>query len=371
MPASDLNATLAVHCGNGFDAGCYPYQSARLIRYNAASQSSRADMKRRKFIALIGGVAAAWPLAARGQPTKKMPKVGVLWHAGSAEQEAPYFGSLLEGFKSLGYVEGRNIRFEHRFPGEIPERFKSMGAELVSSGIDVLVLVGNNAAPYANDLTTTIPVVFTLVGDPVGLKLVASLARPGGNVTGLASFAAELIPKRLELLKDIVPGLSRVALLANMNAKITGMYINLSEAAAAQLGLTIQTFEVRSPDELEPAFDAMVKGGMQALTSNADGLGFTHRAVIAKFALARRLPLAAFSRESFETGALISYGVDNGAICRRTAVYVDKILKGATPAELPVEQPTKFEFLINLKTANALGITIPPTLLTRADEVVE
>ena len=145
----------------------------------------------------------------------------------------------------------------------------------------------------------------------------------------------------------------------------------MSQAAAAQLGLTIQTFEVRSPDELEPAFDAIAKAGMQALTSNADGLGFTHRAVIARLALARHLPLAAFSRESLETGALLSYGVENTSICRRTAVYVDKILKGATPAELPVEQPTKFEFLINLKTANALGITIPPALLSRADEVIE
>jgi putative ABC transport system substrate-binding protein len=175
----------------------------------------------------------------------------------------------------------------------------------------------------------------------------------------------------LELLKDIIPGLSRVALLANMNAKITGMYMNLSEAAAARLGLTIQTFGVRSPDELEPAFDAMVNAGMQALITNADGLGFTHRAVIAKLALARRLPLAAFGRESLEKGALISYGVDNIAICRRTAVYVDKILRGARPSEIPIEQPTKFEFLVNLKTANALGITISPTLLNRADEVIE
>jgi putative ABC transport system substrate-binding protein len=246
-----------------------------------------------------------------------------------------------------------------------------MAAELVSLEINILVVVGNNAAPYANNPTTTIPVVFILVGDPVGLNLVASLARPGGNITGLANFTAELIPKRLELLKEIVPGLSRVALLANMNAKITGLYINLSQAAAAQLGLRIQTFEVRSPDELEPAFNAMVKADMQAVITNADGLGFTHRAVIARLALARRLPLAAFSRESLEKGALLSYGVDSSAICRRTAVYVDKILKGATPAELPVEQPTKFEFLINLKTANALGITIPPALLSRADEVIE
>ena len=328
-------------------------------------------MHRRKFIALAGGVAAAWPLSARGQSTKKMPKIGVLWHAGNAEQEAPYFGSLLEGFKNLGYVDGTNIRFEHRFPDEIPDRFKSMGAGLVSLEIDVLVVVGNNAAPYAISLTKAIPVVFILVGDPIGMNLVASLARPGGNVTGISNFAAELIPKRLELLKDIVPGISRLALLANMNAKITGMYINLCQAAAAQLDLTIQTFGVRSSDELEPALDAMVNAGMQALITNADGLGFTHRAVIAKLALARRLPLAAFGREPLEKGALISYGVDNAAICRRTAVYVDRILKGAKPSEIPVEQPTKFEFLINLKTANALGITIPPTLLNRADEVIE
>jgi putative tryptophan/tyrosine transport system substrate-binding protein len=328
-------------------------------------------MNRRKFIVLVGSVAAVWPLVALGQSTKRMPKVGVLWHAGSAEQEAPYFGSLLQGFKNLGYVDGINIKFEHRFPDEIPDRFKNMGAELVSLGIDVLVVVGNNAAPYATGLTKAIPVVFILVGDPVGLNLVASLARPGGNITGLSNFTAELIPKRLELLKEMVSGLSRVALLANMNAKITTLYINLSQAAAAQLGLTIQTFGVRSPDELETAFDAMVNAGMQALTTNADGLGFTHRAVIAKLALARRLPLAAFGREPLEKGALISYGVDNIAICRRAAVYVDKILKGTGPAEIPVEQPTKFEFLINLKTANALGITIPETLLNRADELIE
>jgi putative ABC transport system substrate-binding protein len=328
-------------------------------------------MKRREFITFLGGAAVAWPMAARGQSIRKIPKVGVLWHAGSAEGEAPLFGTLLEGFKSLGYVDGQNINFEHRFPNEIPERFKSMGAELLSLNIDVLVLVGNNAASYAKNFTTAIPMVFTAVGDPVGLGLVRSLAQPGGNITGSSNFSAELIPKRLELLREIVPGLSRIALLANMNAKITGLYIDLSQAAAATLGLAIQVFEVRSPDELESAFDAMSKAGMQAVTTNADGLGFTHRAVIAKYAIAHRLPLAAFSRESLETGGLMSYGADNIAILRHTAVYVDKILKGTKPAELPVEQPTKFEFLINLKTAKALGITVPPILLSRADEVIE
>jgi len=327
-------------------------------------------MKRRDFITIIGG-AAAWPLAARAQSGKRIPKVGVLWHAGSAEQEAPYFGSLLEGFKSLGYIDGKNIRFEHRFPNEVPERFKSMAAELVSLNVDVLIAVGNNAAPYATSSTTAIPVVFTLVGDPVGLKLVDNLARPGGNVTGIANFSAELIPKRLDILKGIIPGLSRVALLANMNARISGLYINLTQAAAVQLGLKVETFEVRSPDDLQSAFEAMTKTDMQAVTTNADGLGFTHRALIAQFALERRLPLAGFTRASVESGALMSYGVDNISICRRTPVYVDKLLRGATPAELPVEQPTKFEFLINLRTANALGIPLASTLLAQADEVIE
>jgi putative ABC transport system substrate-binding protein len=327
-------------------------------------------MRRREFITLIGGVAAVWPLAARGQRSKRMPKVGCFGTPAALSKRRlilhRYWKASKTSVTSRDETSSSSIASPTKY-----RRFKGMGAELVSSEIDVLVVVGNNAASYINSLTTTIPVVFTLVGDPVGLKLVASLARPGGNTTGLANFTAELIPKRLELLKDIVPGLSRVALLANVNAKITGLYISLSQAAAAQLGLTIQTFEVRSPDDLEPAFDAMVNAGMQAVTSNADGLGFTHREPIARLALARRLPLAGFSKETLVKGALMSYGVESTALCRRVAVYVDKILKGVTPAELPVEQPTKFEFLINLKTAGALGITIPPTLLTRADEVIE
>src|ERR1700730_11435681 len=243
---------------------------------------------RRKFIALAGA-SFAWPLVAHAQQLEKIPTVGVLWHAGSAKEEASNFTALIEGFKNVGYVEGRNIRFEHRFPNELPERFRSMAAELASLNVDVLVVVGNNAAPYAKDATTTIPVVFILVGDPIGLKLVDSFARPQGNVTGLSNFTAELIPKRLQLLKEIVPGLSRVALLANMNAKISRLYMDLSHAAAAQLQFTIQTFEVRSPNELEAAFDAMARADLQALTANADGLPFTQRAVIAKFALSHRL----------------------------------------------------------------------------------
>jgi putative ABC transport system substrate-binding protein len=328
-------------------------------------------MRRRDFLVVLGVAVPAWPMAVQAQKTGRLPTVGVLWHAGSAEEEAANFTGLMEGFTSSGYVEGRNINFAHRFPNEVPERFRAMAAELVSLNVDVLVAVGNNAAPYAKNATTTIPVVFSLVGDPVGLKLVDNLAHPQGNVTGLSNFSAELIPKRLELLKEMIPGLSRVAVLANANASVSRRYIELSHAAAIQLGLTAQTFEVRSPQELEVAFNAMTDAGMQALTANADGLAFTYRAVIAKLALVHRLPLAVWSRVTLEAGALMSYGVDNLAITRRTAVYVDKILKGVKPRELPVEQPTKFQFLINLKTAKALDLNIPLFLQQRADEVIE
>jgi putative ABC transport system substrate-binding protein len=329
-------------------------------------------MRRRDFLGVLGGVAVpARSMAVQAQKIGGFPTVGVLWHAGSAEEEATNFTALMEGFTSSGYVEGRNINFAHRFPNEVPERFRAMAAELVSLNVDVLVAVGNIAAPYAKNATTTIPVVFSLVGDPIGLKLVDNLARPQGNVTGLSNFSAELIPKRLELLKEMIPELARVAVLANANASVSRRYIVLSHAAATQLGLTVQIFEVRSPKELEAAFDAMVDADMQALTANADGLAFTHRALIAKLALAHRLPLAVWTRDTLEAGALMSYGTDNSAICRRTAVYVDRILKGVKPSELPVEQPTKFQFLINLKTAKALGLDIPLFLQQRADQLIE
>jgi putative tryptophan/tyrosine transport system substrate-binding protein len=328
------------------------------------------DIRRREFITLLGG-AAAWPVVAQGQQKRRIPRVGVLWHAANAEEEGPLFTALVDGFRALGYIDGQNITLEHRFPNELPERFKSMAAELVSLNVDVLVSTGNNAAPYAKNATATIPIVFNLISDPVGLKLVESLARPGGNATGLSFFTSELIGKRLQLLKEVVPDLSRVAQLVNPLAQISRLYIELTQAAAVQLGLTVERFEVRSRDELVLAFEAMPKSGMQALVTNADGLAFAQRELIGQLALKTRLPTAVFMRETLVPGTLLSYGVDSLAICRRTAVYVDKILKGAKPSELPVEQPTKFELLINLKTAKALGLDVPPMLLGLADEVIE
>ena len=330
-------------------------------------------MRRRDFITLLGGAAATWalPARARAQGRRRVPTVGVLWHAASAEEEGALFSALIEGFRALNYVDGKNIILEHRFPNEMPERFRSMAAELVLLNVDVLISSGNNAASYAKSATTTIPLIAMFISDPVGTKLVDSLARPGGNVTGLSFFTSELIGKRLQLLKEIIPGLSRVAQLVNPLAQISRMYTDLTQAAAVQLGLTVERFEARSRDELEPAFEAMARTGMQSVVTNADGLAFAQRELIGQLALKTRLPTVVFMRETLVPGTLLSYGVYSPAICHRAAVYVDKILKGAKPSELPVEQPTKFEFLVNLKTAKAFGITIPPGVLTIADEVIE
>jgi putative ABC transport system substrate-binding protein len=328
-------------------------------------------MKRRDFISLFSRAAIIWPLAASAQQPGKIPTIGVLWHAGTAEQEGPNFTAIIEGFKALGYVDGQNIRFEHRFPNETPDRFRSMAAELVSMKVDVLMSVGIAAAPYVVSATSTIPIVFTLVADPVASKLVDSLAKPGRNATGLTLLAAELGAKRLELLKEAVPGLSRVGLLVNPNTSLSRPYIEESKAAAAKLGLALQTFEAHTLDELEPAFDMAAKAGVQAISITPDGMFYQGRANLAKLALSRGIATCVWSRETFEPGAFMAYGPDQLGILRHGAVFVDKILKGAKPADLPIEEPTRFQLLISLKTAKAIDITVPPTLLTRADEVIE
>jgi putative tryptophan/tyrosine transport system substrate-binding protein len=326
-------------------------------------------MKRREF---IGGVGAALvlPSSLRAQPASKVAKVGYLWHAGNAQEETPYYGAVVAGFTKLGYVEGRNITLEHRFPDEKPERFARMAAELVALNADVL-MGGSIASFYLQAATKTIPIVFSFVPDPVGMKLVKSLSHPGGNMTGLSNFGLDIAGKRVQLLKQIVPGLSRLAMLINSNQQSASMYVDVTRAAAAELGVALQAFDARSREELGGAFDAMVKTGMQAMTLAQGGTAFQWRAIIPKLALEHRLPLCAFSRETFEHGALISYGPDQVEMCHRSAALVDKILKGAKPSDIPVEQPTKFEFLINRNTAKALGVTLPAAMLGTADEVVE
>jgi ABC-type uncharacterized transport system substrate-binding protein len=326
-------------------------------------------VRRRDFIATVGGMAVSCPAIAQ---QRRVPRVGVLWHAGSAEEEVVYLSALIEGLKSLGYVNGQTIALEHRFPNEIPERFLTLAEELAALKVDVLVAVTRPAAVAAQRATRTIPIVFIVVPDPIGTGLVESLGRPGGNITGLTHIAVELSAKRLALFKEAFPHSSRLALLVNANDQ-RGMkrYIDETQTAASALGVTVQAVEVRSLADFEQAFEKIISTGLEGVVLPADGLFYQGRSRLAEQALARRLPLVAYSRETLEAGALMSYGSDQRTIFRRSGAYIDRILKGEKPADLPVEQPTRFELLINLKTAKMLGITIPPSLLARADEVIE
>jgi putative ABC transport system substrate-binding protein len=327
-------------------------------------------VERRHFLQLVGSALAAAPTAALSQTTQKIPTVAYLWHAGNPSEESPYYEALLEGFAKLGYVEGRNIRIIHRFPDEKPERFKAMAEELIAMKVDVL-MSGAIGSGYLRDATKTIPIVFMFVPDPVGMKFAKTLARPGGNATGLSNFGREIAGKRLQILKELVPGLVRVGFLINSTQHTTPVLVEVMIAAAGELGLTLATFEARAMEEMEPALDAMAKAGMQAMLPAQGGTAFQARHIIPKLALDRKLAMCAFSRETFEAGALVSYGPNQVEMCRRSAVYADKILKGTPPGEIPVEQPTAFEFLVNLKTAKALGLTVPLHLQQIAHEVIE
>jgi putative ABC transport system substrate-binding protein len=327
-------------------------------------------MKRRAFIKALGGAAAAWPLAARGQSAGKIPKVGVLWHAGSAAEEAIFLAAFRQGLADLGYVEGKNIAVEHRFPAEMPERFRSMAAQLVGLKMDVLVAAGQPPALALQQATSTIPIVFAAAFDPLGAGLVDNLARPAGNITGFSS--PDLIGKRLEIFKEAVPSLVRVAVLVNAtNPSYAHRYIESARDDAARLNLAFQPVEVDGASDLERAFAAVAPDVGTGVATSAEVMFYTNRKRMSELALARRVP-AMFQNEEFvKVGGLISYGADVGAIFRRSAVYVDKILRGQKPSDLPVEQPVLFRLFVNLRTARALDLTLPPLLLTRADEVIE
>jgi putative ABC transport system substrate-binding protein len=296
----------------------------------------------------------------------------VLWHAGNAEEERIPLGALVQGFKALNYVEGRNISFEHRFPNEQPERFVSLAAELVGLRVDVLIAVTRQAALAAQSATQTIPIVFMVVPDPVGSKLVDSLSRPGGNATGMTNMALELVPKRVELLREAA-GLSSMALLVNASyPEAARRYTEMGQAAATPIGIAIRAVEVRSAGDLERAFSLMIESRRQGVSLTVGGLFYAEQARLAKLARAHKLSLIGYAREMAETaGMLMSYGPSNVASFQRTAYFVDRILRGAKPADIPVEQPTQFELVINLKIAKALGLTIPPSLLARANHVIE
>ncbi len=277
----------------------------------------------------------------------------------------------MRGFQDLGYTDGRNIRFEHRFPNENPDRFRSMANELAALKVDVIVTVGNVAAPYAKSATSDIPIVFLFVADPVGSGLVQSLARPGGNITGLTQVATDLTAKRFELLREIVPSLSRGALLMNPAEPSAAQYLKEGEAAAKQLGLDVLPFEFRSPNEVETVFEKMKQAKVQALAFAPGGLIFQSRDRLHEAVLAHGMPTCGWSREIAVSGHLLSYGADQVGMAHHVSFLVDKILRGAKPADIAVEQPTEFKLIVNQKVARALELKIPETFLLRADEVIE
>ena len=303
------------------------------------------------------------------QQSPKIPRIGVLWHAGNEEEETIYLGALRQGFTEIGYVEGKNFVLENRFAGEQYERFNNLATELAAAKVDVLVAVTLPAARAAQQATTTIPVVFVVVSDPVGFKLVESLARPGRNMTGLSNVSVDLSGKRLEIFKEAIPALSQVTFLSNPSYALTPRLLDDYRTAARSLGLPVQELQAPTPDAIEPALASVAK--RSGLVLIPDAMFFNERKRIAELALAHGLPSCCWVDDMTNAGLLMSYGANLSSQFRRAAAYVDRILKGAKPADLPVEQPTKFELVINLKTAKALGLTMPRSLLLSADEVIE
>jgi putative ABC transport system substrate-binding protein len=329
-------------------------------------------MKRRDFIILLGGVAAVWPLAAQAQQyPSKVPVIGVLWHAASAEEEDVYLSVLRKAFQGLGYIEGKNIRLEHRFPAENPDRFRALARELVESKVDAIIAVSALGAVEVKKLTSTIPIVFVVVADPVGFGLVESLARPGSNATGFSLMTNDLSGKRLGLLKEAIPNLSRVALLVDPTDPLKERNIKANQVAAAALRISIWPAEIAAPDDVEPVFSKIAQDRAEGVVLGAGSLLFNLRARIGAAAMAHKLPGLAYIAEEVPPGLLMSYGQDLPDFFRRAAAYIDKILKGVKPADLPVEQPTQFKLLLNRKAAKALGLTLPDTLLALADDVIE
>jgi putative ABC transport system substrate-binding protein len=310
----------------------------------------------------------ATPLAAEAQPAGQVYRIGYLT---TTSPPAHVWDALLDGLRERGYSEGRNIVFEHRFSEGNAERFPEFAAEMVRLRVDLIIVSTTPAAIAAKNATQTIPIVFPTAIDPVGAGLVASLARPRGNITGLSILAPELNGKRLELLKDVVPGLTRVAVLWNAANPANALAWQETQAAARALGLLLHSQDVRDPQDLEGAFALTAQARPDALLVLGDALINMHRQQIAEFVTQQHLPSVFATREWVVAGGLMSYGHSLPDLYRRAATYVDKILKGAKPADLPVEQAMKFDLVINLKTAKALGLTIPPIVLFRADEVIQ
>jgi ABC-type uncharacterized transport system substrate-binding protein len=325
-------------------------------------------MRRRTFIVALGG-AAAWPLPARAQQAGKPPTIGYLGSGTSTAQRA-WLDAFVQRLRELGWIEGRTVAIEKRWGEGRPELYAEIAAEFVRLKVDVILAGGTEAAIAARQATSVIPIVFPTAGDPVGSRLVVSLARPGGNVTGLSNLGSDLAAKRLEILREVLPGLRRLAIMVNADYSGGVTEVREIQAAARTLGLELVPLPIRRAEDIASAFEGL-KDRAEALYITGDPLVNAHRLRINTFALAAHLPTMLPQREYVEAAGLMSYGANFPDLNRRAADYVDKILRGAKPADLPVEQPTKFDLVINLITAKALGLDVPPTLLARADEVIE
>ena len=326
-------------------------------------------MKRREFITLLGGAAATWPFAARAQQTGKLYRIGFLWDGPDVFPDA--LEAFRQGLRELGYVEGRNIAIEYRWAEGKPERMRELAEELVRLKVDVIMAPSSIYTAAAKRATTTIPIIFMSHADPLATGHVASLARPGGNATGLSLMMTETNVKGLELLKEAVPGLSRVAVIFDPATPSHGPGLKAVEDAGPALGLRIQSVAVRSATEYDEAFSAIVRERADGVLVLSTPLFIAGAKRLAELAITHKMPSLFGPRQHVQAGGLMSYSPDRADLWRRCAIYVDKILKGAKPADLPVQRPTKFELVINLKTAKAIGLAVAPSFILRADEVIE
>jgi putative ABC transport system substrate-binding protein len=329
-------------------------------------------MRRRAFITLLVGTALVGPHSVVAQTTDRVRRIGILFSQGERDLSTQTSLSALRlGLQDRGWTEGRNIAFEIRYVGGRPDRSPALAAELVRSNVEIILTSGTELIQAAQKASSAIPVVMVGIGDPVGSGIVASLARPGGKVTGLSLMAPDLAAKRLELAKEALPGLAHVAIIWSPNNASVALRFKETEAAARAMGLKLHSIEAPQPRDFDKDLQAAARAGAQALITTEGALMIGQRAEIIRSAIEHRLPAISGLRIFADAGGLLSYGPDNPDLWRRAAAYVDKIFKGAKPADLPVEQPTKFELIINLKTAKALGLTIPQSLLMRADEVIQ
>ncbi|SHG66019.1 ABC transporter substrate-binding protein [Bradyrhizobium erythrophlei] len=328
-------------------------------------------MNRRELFKALGMASFAWSSCANAQAPGRIPKVGMLWHAGSAEEEGAYFASLIQGFKDLGYVDGQTILFEHRYAHEQYERFPSLARELVGLKVDALMASILPAARAAQQATSTIPVVFVIVADPVGSGLAESLARPGSNLTGMSNVSEDLTAKRVQTFKDTVPSLKRMGLIVHPGGQSPPRVFEEYRAAATVFGVETVVLEARTPAELDVAMESASTRRLDAIASAPDSMIFNSRGRLADLALKSRLPYMGSNLDEATAGALLAYGPNHADIFRRSAAVVDKILHGEKASEIPIQQPVTFSLRLNLQTAKKIGLVIPPLLLARADEVIE